>query len=216
MATPTQVDLCHSSNCHNGSAPVDRSMAYEAIREQMEEAGHRQSALANLLGVSPTAISKAFAGKRRFTAEEMDKIRSWLGPSIDIGGSVVGTIPVLSAVAAGSWREATAHSRSKMYKPDPAIPDHAIALDVEGDSMDLYVPDGGRIIFDPEDRSLWPRRFYVVQNGDGETTFKRFFADPARLEPCSTNPVHRPIVLGGDEPFTIVGRVIWQASRMPD
>lgn len=191
-------------------------MAYEAIREQMEEAGHRQSALANLLGVNPTAISKAFAGKRLFTAAEMDKIRAWLGPSVDVGGSAVGTIPVLSTVAAGNWREAATNSRSKMYKPDPAIPDRAIAFDVEGDSMDLFVPDGGRIIFDPEDRDLWPRRFYVVQNSEGETTFKRFFADPARLEPCSTNPAHKPIILGGDEPFIIVGRVIWQASRMPD
>ncbi|WP_037530226.1 LexA family protein [Sphingomonas sp. RIT328] len=191
-------------------------MAYEDIREQMDENGHRQSALANLLGIDPTAVSKAFAGKRRFTAEEMDKIRNWLGPNVDVGGHQVGTIPVLSNVTAGNWREAVSHSRSRMHKPDAAIPDRAIALDVEGDSMDLFVPDGGRIIFDPEDKGLWPRRFYVVQNSSGETTFKRFFADPARLEPCSSNPEHKPIILGGDEHFTIVGRVIWQASRMPD
>jgi repressor LexA len=103
-----------------------------------------------------------------------------------------------------------------MPAPSPDLPLNACALDVEGDSMDLIVPDGGRIIFDPDDRALFPKRFYVVLNGAGETTFKRFFADPARLEPCSTNPAHKVIVLGDGEPFTIVGRVIWQASRMPD
>lgn len=206
----------HNSICHYGMKGVFRHMAYENIQERMRERGYKQIDLANLLGVLPNAISKAFSGKRQFKAHEMDLIRPWLGEVPASIGEPVSMIPVVAKVTAGNWREAAAHSMGSMPKPDPSIPDRAIALDVEGDSMNKFVPDGGRIIYDPEDRSLWPRRFYVVLNSDGETTFKRFFADPARLEPCSDNEAHQPILLDGDEPFTIVGRVLWQASRLPD
>lgn len=216
MASSTQAKRYHNSNCRYGSRVVLRLMPYEDIQAAMRERGYKQADLANLLGVWPTAISKAFSGKRQFKAPEMDKIRGWLGAPVATIGEPVGTIPVIAKVTAGNWREPTIHSKSRMPKPDPAIPDRAIALDVDGDSMDKYVPDGGRVIYDPEDRALWPRRFYVVLNDAGETTFKRYFDNPARLEPCSTNPSHGIIELNGDQTYTIVGRVIWQASRMPD
>jgi len=44
-------------------------------------------------------------------------------------------------------------------------------------------------------------------NGEGETTLKRFRADPLRLEPCSSDPQYQPIALG-KEPFTVIGRAI--------
>lgn len=216
MASPTQAKTCHNSNCRYGTGAVVRGMPYEEIQAEMKARGYRQADLANLLGVWPTAVSKSFSGKRRFTATEMDKIRGWLGPPPEQMGDPVGTIPVVAKVTAGNWREPAIHSTTRMPKPDPAIPDRAIALDVDGDSMDKYVPDGGRIIYDPQDRALWPRRFYVVLNDSGETTYKRYFDNPARLEPCSNNPAHKIIELNGDQTYTIVGRVIWQASRMPD
>jgi len=211
-----QAKTYHNSNCRYGMGAVDRTMAYEDIQARMKEVGYRQVDLANLLGIWPNAVSKAFAGRRRFTAPEMDMIRNWLGDPAQPVGIAVGTIPVIAKVTAGNFSAASQQALGRMPKPDPSIPDRALALDVDGDSMDKYVPDGGRIIYDPEDRALWPRRFYVVLNSAGETTFKRFFADPARLEPCSNNLKHRTIELGGDETYTIVGRVIWQASRMPD
>lgn len=191
-------------------------MAYDDIRERMESLDRRYVDLANLLGINPTGVSKAFAGKRRFSATEMDKIRQWLGDEAPAPGANVGTIAVVGSITASGFATGASKPIGRMHKPDPSIPDQALALDVEGDSMDLFVPDGGRIIYDPDDRALWPRRFYVVQNGNGETTFKRFFADPARLEPCSSNPQHVTIELGGTEPYLILGRVIWQASKMPD
>jgi SOS-response transcriptional repressor LexA len=216
MASSMQAKTYHNSNCRNGTGAVLHLMTYDDIRAAMDERGYKQVDLANLLGVWPTAISKAFSGKRRFTAPEMDKIRAWLGAPTVAVGNPVGSIPVIAKVTAGNWREPTIASTSSMPKPDASIPDRAIALDVDGDSMDKYVPDGGRVIFDPSDRALWPRRFYVVLNESGETTFKRYFDNPARLEPCSNNSTHRVIELNGDETYTIVGRVIWQASRMPD
>ena len=194
-------------------------MDLDEIKAGLRERGIKQVDLANALGILPKAVSLALSGQRQIKTREMDIIRSLLGqpPGAGVGGAAVRTIPVIGQVSAGRWREATAKAAAqRMPAPDPALPASAVALDVEGDSMDLFVPDGGRIIFDPDDRALYPRRFYVVLNEQGETTFKRFFADPARLEPCSSNSDHKAIVLGEGEVFTVVGRVIWQASRMPD
>ena len=58
----------------------------------------------------------------------------------------------------------------------------------------------------PDDFELRDGKFYAVMK-DGETTFKRFRANPARLEPCSSNPAHGAIAIGR-EPFTVIGRVV--------
>ena len=48
--------------------------------------------------------------------------------------------------------------------------------------------------------------YYIIRNGDGETTFKRYIENPARLEPCSSNPEHQAIY-PGQSPFEVIGRV---------
>ena len=191
-------------------------MDIDEIKARMVERGYKQVDLANLLGLVPNKISKAFSGERRFTIAEMDQIRAWLGDQRPVAGAAVRMIPVVGNVTAGDFREAVRQSTDSMPAPAVDMPTNAFALDVDGDSMDKFVQPGGRVIVDPDDKALFPRRFYVVTNDAGETTFKRFFADPARLEPCSNNPAHAPIVLGSGETFVIVGRVVWQASRMPD
>jgi repressor LexA len=47
----------------------------------------------------------------------------------------------------------------------------------------------------------------VIRNASGETTFKQYADQPARLEPCSHNDAHRTIFPGQEE-FTVVGRVM--------
>lgn len=79
--------------------------------------------------------------------------------------------------------------------------------------MDLVVPDSSTIIIDPMDLDLWPGRYYVIENGERETTFKQYKESPARLVPCSSNPDHKEIPISGGG-FRVVGRVIWRASRM--
>jgi repressor LexA len=215
IATLNQLQSCESRICDNRRIAVDGVMDIDEIRERMAVRGYKQVDLANLLELAPNKVSKAFSGTRRFTIGEMDKIRSWLGDQSEHDTARVRMLPVIGQVAAGSWREAIRSTTDEMPAPDPDMPKAAFALDVVGDSMNNFVPDGGRVIVDPEDKALYPRRFYVVQSG-GETTFKRFFADPARLEPCSSNPAHEAITIGGDVAFSIVGRVLWQASRLPD
>ena len=122
-------------------------------------------------------------------------------------------IPVIGEVAAGNWREAVRRSSLSIPSPDPSMPSDAFALEVSGDSMDLLVDDGAMIIVSPSDRSLFHGRYYVVENGEGETTFKRYMDAPARLVPCSSNPAHKEIPLGEAE-VRIIGRIIWRSTRM--
>ncbi|WP_230770622.1 LexA family protein [Sphingomonas sp. Leaf4] len=189
-------------------------MEIEQIRHLMILRGYRQADLARRLGLAPNKITKAFKGERRFTAEEVDSIREWLAPSAAAQEPKLRAIPVIGQVAAGNWREAIQRASGAMPAPDASIPPNAFAIRVDGDSMDLLVEDGSMIVIDPDDRSLYPGRFYVILNEDGEATFKRFEADPARLVPCSSNERHQPIVIGSDDHFTVVGRVIWRAARM--
>ena len=144
---------------------------------------------------------------------------SGTGPMVDEeipipnGAIPVAPIPVIGEIAAGNWKEAVRKSTLSIPAPLPSMPPLAFALEVSGDSMDLLVEDGAMIIVDPGDRQFFHKRYYAVQNGEGETTFKQYMGDPARLVPCSSNPAHKEIILG-DEPVTIIGRIIWRSSRM--
>lgn len=80
-----------------------------------------------------------------------------------------------------------------------------IALRVVGDSMDRISPPDSIIFIDRRDKTLVPNACYVISNGDGEATYKRFRSNPMRFEPVSTNPAHEPIY-PAREPL-IVGRV---------
>ena len=178
----------------------------DEIRRRLKELGLRQVDLARHLGMEENKLSKSLSGERRFRVEEMDKIRALLGVGLD-------AIATLGDVPAGNWREAIKKPIGSMPRPDPSIPPRSFALRISGDSMDKEVPDGGTVIVDPEDKDLFPDRFYVVMV-DGEATFKQFKADPARFVPCSTNPAHGEIRIGSGQAFELLGRVIWKASRM--
>ncbi|WP_181008539.1 LexA family protein [Sphingomonas montanisoli] len=192
-------------------------MDIDGIKQAMKAQGIKQVRLANELGLTPDQVSKAMHGTRRFTAPEMDIIRRLLGE--DQRASVPGAmdtrrIPVIGSVAAGNWREAIQEPLGTIPMPEEDMPSDAVALRVVGDSMDKVIGDGGIVVFVPSDRALYPDRYYVVLNAEGETTFKQFQADPARLVPCSTNPKHKDIMIHEGD-FQIVGRVEWYAGRPP-
>jgi len=184
----------------------------DTIRDLIRTQGITQAVIGEELGLTQVQVSKSLGGTRRFTVREMDKLRVLLGAGLSSREPSLRVLPVIGMTAAGNWREAIQQTRDFMPAFDHNTPRNAYYLDVEGDSMDLIVPDGGRVLVDPDDKSLFPGRLYVIQNSEGETTFKKFLADPARLAPCSTNDSHREIPMGG-EPFLVVGRVIWSAAR---
>lgn len=178
-------------------------MDVETLNRLISENGETQAGLARMLGLTRDKFNKVTKGKRRLTVKEADTLSRYFGLTPD--ADEVKRIPIIGLVSAGAWREAIEHPRGWMPSPDRALSNYAFAVVVEGDSMDRVADAGEVIIIDPADIELVPGKYYVVRNGDGDTTFKQYRGDPARLEPCSKNEAHQTIYPGRDV-FTVVGR----------
>jgi SOS-response transcriptional repressor LexA len=211
MADNKQAVLCRNGICHNGRHALDAlSMEIAEIRELMRAKGYDQSDLANLLGIDPSAVSKRLTGKRPFKHNEMVKTQAWLlggAPAVELAGESVRMLPIIGQVAAGSWKEAIQQPSGHLPLAASTAPKNGVVLVVQGDSMDLEIEDGGMVVVDPDDKALYPGHLFVILNEGGETTFKQFENDPARLVPRSTNKSHRPIQIGDGQGFTVMGRV---------
>lgn len=123
--------------------------------------------------------------------------------------SEIVTIPLISWVSAGQLAE-----------PDFQIPDDDLvqlvfgdlgpgnwfATTVVGDSMDRISPEGSRIVVNRAESDPVSGGLYVCSRR-GATTYKRFEADPWRLEPMSTNPANKTIFPKKDDEWSVVGRV---------
>lgn len=211
MADNKQELFCRNGICHNGRHALDAwGMEIAEIRELMRAKGYDQSDLANLLGIDPSAVSKRLTGKRPFKHNEMVKTQAWLlggAPAVELGGESVRMLPIIGQVAAGSWKEAIQQPSGHLPLAASTAPQNGVVLVVQGDSMDMEIEDGGMVVVDPDDKALYPGHLFVILNDNGETTFKQFENDPARLVPRSTNKSHRPIQIGDGQSFTVMGRV---------
>ncbi len=179
----------------------------DLIRRALKERGLTQQDLARELCVSVASVGRLLRKERRLAATERDRAFAWLG----ISPAPLRHAPVIGLVAAGHWREAVQDPLGYIWC-EVGGP-NTFALRVEGDSMNLLIPEGGYVAVDPDDRDLVAGRVYVVMNGDGEATVKKYSENPARLVPMSDNPAHHEIRLG-TEPVVVVGRVIWKAERL--
>lgn len=197
---------------NNRTAPRENQFAAWGlrVRELRIEANLKQEELADRIGTTKATISKIERSTKAPRLEWIEKLARALGVDAatlalgEPGGRVQPTfIPVIGMIAAGNWRDA-------IQNPIGEIPilnanPHMFALRVAGDSIDKVAADGSYVAIDPTDPTLSDGAIYAVQNADGETTLKRFRRDPDRLEPDSTNPAHKAIVLG-QEAITIIGR----------
>lgn len=75
------------------------------------------------------------------------------------------------------------------------------------DSMDRISPPGSTIIVNRRDKRLVPNACYVITDGEGGATYKRYRPNPVRFEPVSTNPAHEPIFPDHGNMPGIFGRV---------
>lgn len=184
------------------------------IRQLRRERNLTQEELGARMGSTPTAstVGKYERGELSISLDLLLEIAEALEVSpgeILPGGGPAGVrlLPVAGQISAGDWREAVALSDEVHAVPDHLRGLNLFVLRADGDSMDMLVREGGFIMVDPDQRELIDKKYYVVMNGDSETTFKQFCADPLQLSPCSSNPRHKPITIGA-EPFTVLGRVV--------
>lgn len=161
-----------------------------------------------------TTIAKIERSQRKLTPEWIKRFADALGafPSelvddYDLVGFplVARQHPVIGMVAAGNWREAA--QETTRYIAAPVKARNAFGLVVDGTSMDKIAPEGSVVMVDPDCFDLHDGGLYVVMNDDSEATFKRYRADPARLEPVSSDPDHGVIQLGR-APFSVIGKVV--------
>ena len=223
--------MCDDTRMKNQAFPIEAVRT--SIRRLMEERGDKPQPVAAARGRSDTGIRDIFLEKTKSVGgPKLAALARHYGVSVDDimagtatteggdapapipeGAIPVTAIPVVGEIAAGNWREAVQRSSMVIPAPLPSMPPQAFALEVSGDSMDLLVEDGAMIIVDPKDTTFFHKRYYAVLNEEGETTFKQYLGEPPRLVPCSSNPAHSEIPLGG-QPVTVIGRIIWRSARM--
>lgn len=167
-------------------------------------------AVSLLLGVAPARITEIKAGKRRIQPEEMAVLVRFLG--LDKGNAAqdasnIVEIPVIGAASAGAWREAVTFPKYTVRLARRSDCHPAFAVEVAGDSMDRVMAEGSWAVIDPEQTRLYDGRVYLIANHEFEATIKRYRSNPARFEPDSHNPEHRPIFMD-EHRIQVIGRVV--------
>lgn len=172
------------------------SLLAQRLKQSREQARISQRELAKRSGLSQQLISKLENGLVESTtevfrlAEALRVAPRWLatgkgdargGENIADGPAVTAYIPLISWVAAGSWRDL-----ADPYPPgegEALVPvtcrtgPNAYALRVQGDSMEPVFPNGSVIIVDP---AVEPRQgsYVVVRLDEAEqATFKQLVID---------------------------------------
>ena len=201
----------------------DKKVPLNRVRQVRMEKGLTMEDLAQRVGkyldkpTHFTTIAKIERSQRGLSGEMLRAIAEALGVRpdelVDQAPQMIPVrmVPIVGKIAAGNWREAIAEPLG--YLPAPIGGANAFALKPEGTSMNMVVGDEAMIVVDPDELDLLEGKLYAVMNGEGETTFKRYRGDPPRLEPVSSDPSH-PIIPLGREPFTVIGRIIWQGSAL--
>lgn len=92
------------------------------------------------------------------------------------------------------------------YAPDLDPDGDWIALRVDGDSMNRISPHDSIIFVNRKDRRLVPNACYIIGDGEGGATYKRY-RPPNTWEPVSTNKAHQPFDLPPGREPDIIGRV---------
>lgn len=119
-------------------------------------------------------------------------------------------VPLISWVQAGGFVHPDTVHRDDVVNgehilvSDLGAGDH-FALRVVGDSMNKIAPDSAIIIVNRQRRELVDNAPYIFAYDHGAVTFKRWRANPPRLEPYSFNPEFETIF--PDENTRVIGRV---------
>lgn len=117
------------------------------------------------------------------------------------------SVPLLSWVSAGQLKDASSQIPAEELRllsfAGLGAGDY-FALEVQGDSMDRFSPDGSVIVVNRADRELVVDKPYIF-SVRGETTYKLWH--PKYLAPHSTNAAHKPIFIERKKDLEVIGRV---------
>ena len=198
----------------------------EWIAAGLSKPGKTKGGLAAALGRAPSMVTALLAGEREIKAREIPIIAAYLeveppgahGELVEVAEGLV-PVRVQGSIEAGAWRSVDAFDdvqEERVFDArDPDFPQERLfASDVAGDSMNDLRP---RPIM-PGDRIIWVRFddlggrvplrdgmvVVVEQRKDGGALQERsvkqleIYDDHYALQPRSTNPRHKPIIVERD------------------
>lgn len=201
---------------HLCMAIVTHDQIRDALIDALQAKRFKNKDIGTLLGLPSARISEIKNGTRRIQQHEMHTLAQFLGlgeaESDNVEESNVVFVPVIGIASAGAWREAINVPQYHIPRLKVRGQNQAFAVEVYGDSMDKIMQHGSWAIIDPDQTNLYPGRVYLIMNGDGEATIKRYRESPARFEPDSHNLDHQPIIMGSHA-INVIGRVVSHGSE---
>lgn len=170
--------------------------------------GYNQEELAEIVGVSQTAVNKIETGKTISPRNILDYAKALeVSPDFLLNGVVSSgdnineplnanyinnKIPLISWVKAGSWSPVIDNFQpgdAEDFYPCPEkTSGSTFALKVTGESMSPTYENGEIIFVDPEVMPINGSDVVVRQNGDSEATFKRLILDGDKMFLKALNP----------------------------
>jgi phage repressor protein C with HTH and peptisase S24 domain len=189
------------------------------LKSLRERAGLTQQELADKIGTSQPQIKRLESGERELTRTWAERLAPALKTtalkilfpdSEATDGQVRGRL--ISWVSAGALLQPDIRPQVDdddvqwIYAPDLDPNGDWIVLRVDGDSMNRISPHDSLIFVNRKDKRLVPNACYVIADGEGGATYKRY-RPPNTWEPVSTNKEHKPLDLDDGNQPEVIGRV---------
>lgn len=157
----------HGLNSHSASKAVGKSQPtiHRIVQGKREPGLDTVTSFANYFGLSVDALMNT------------DLATGGTASNVHRGPDIKGTVPVISWVQAGNWKEVIeADGDIKRVPTTYKVREHTYALRVEGDSMEPTFPRGCLIIVEPDEDAL-PGQYVIVRQAGNEATFKQLIQD---------------------------------------
>lgn len=214
------VFLPLEKNAAGGKLTAMAKTVADRIKKRLKAVGMSAQAASLAAGMSKDGIRNIFRKPEQTPqgrnliplAEVLETTVSWLlkgeGPETLSSHSEERdtSVPILAWISAGKLVGADARDDNLGHIDVAKLgPGDWIAMKVQGDSMDRISPPDSIILVNRSETRLVPNACYVVDDGEGGSTYKRYRPNPMRFEPVSTNPAHEAI-FPENEPL-VVGRV---------
>lgn len=154
----SQLDLASFAIAVGAWSAASGAMLKQWLRDALDTSGKSQKALADHLGIDPTAVSKMLTGVRQIKADELVRIARFLGvdgPSMSAQNLPTVDVRVTAIVAAGVWREPRGGAMLFEGVPIPAVPSPKYkgmtqkAVRVDGTDFARTIQPGRYVIYVP-------------------------------------------------------------------
>ncbi len=208
----------------------------DLVKARMKEVGITQNALAEMMGVSQSAIAHWLSKNREPSIENVAAIMKCVGlthmtldsdgfidypnddianiTKLDIQPSYQKSFPVLSSVQAGQWHEAiepySIEEISEWHPTTERCSERCFWLTVQGDSMTsptgISFPEGTMVLVDTEVDAENGKLVVAKLTDVNEATFKKFIVDSGQKYLKALNPAFPILPINGN--CKIIGVVI--------